>query len=49
MVKVIENTGWDYYTFLQQPWWVIELLYEIKNLESQAIKLQNLSKKNNGY
>lgn len=46
MIKVIEMTGWDYYTFLAQPWWVIDLLYEMKNLESNAIRVQNLNRKN---
>jgi uncharacterized protein YaaN involved in tellurite resistance len=38
MLEVMEKYGWSYYTYLDQPTWVIELIQEKMRAEARLAK-----------
>jgi hypothetical protein len=38
IIEICEKFGWDYYQFLQQPIWFIELIIEKNKAEARELK-----------
>jgi hypothetical protein len=44
MIDICERFGWDYYQFLEQPSWFIELIVEKVNAENREMKRREKEK-----
>lgn len=44
MLEIMEKYQWDYYTYLSQPIWLIELIIKKMTIDSQKAKARENKK-----
>lgn len=40
MITIMQDMGWDYETYISQPVWIIELLFEKLSIDSKKANKQ---------